>query len=216
MARHISHLKGALCALALIFAAALSAPANAALNYCSNVSGLPCLVNTVNQNADASAIPELVVESALSTALGSIVDLTLIDRVDKSFWSYPPEPSTMYGFGSHGLTVAATDFDYVPCGTPPYGGCYYQAVGGSYSYGGSQTISYITVGTYTNFAIYRVSDLLNNNWTTTDLSNFSNKLVHFALWATTQTHIDEPATLGLLLAGTAVLLWRRRRQTKAA
>ena len=220
MATQKSILTGAFAALALGLCAAVATPAQAALQYCGSATpNLPCLYDTVNQSSYASAIPESTVESAVQAAVGQAVDLILLDRIDFSFWlpNYgDPNGSASITRTSGDLSVTADSFNYVNPGVGPYGGNYWQADGGTYSYSGSQVIKYITIGTYTSFAVYRPSDLVGNNWSTLNLSGWSNKLVHFALWTARETKVDEPAMLGLLLAGTAFLLWRRRRLTKAA
>ena len=223
MATQKSILTSALAGLAFGICAAVTFPAQAALQYCGSATpDLPCLYNTANQSDNASAIPESSVESAVQSALGQVVDLMLVDRIDFSFWvpnyynGYNPNGSQSITKTSGDLSVTANSFDYVPLGVGPYGGNYWQAVGGTFAYTGSQALSYITIGTYTSFAVYKASDFLSNNWSTLNLSGWSNKLVHFALWSTKDTQVDEPATLGLLLAGTAFMLWRRRRSVKAA
>jgi hypothetical protein len=189
--------------------------AQAASYTCSGGDNLPCMVA-------GSTDVESSVEWLLSDISNQFVDLTLLDEVDHQFWVYPQDKGSNYkqtAYSTSGdLKVTASTWQWVKPGDGPYGGGYYQGIGGSATYFGDiSQIDYITISGYDGFIAFDAHDLINGNswtWNTANLFG-TNKLVHVALWTVKKT-VDEPMALALMLTGLTALAWRRSRKPRIA
>lgn len=210
-----------LSALALVTAFGVTAPAHAALDYCWNSPALPCAIGGTDSKAR--------VESALQAILGQVTEVMMIDSLQSNyFWNGQGDDTLITRTSGNGLTVTADTFQDATYGNNSH---YNQGVGGALSYNGanSNSIAYVTIGTYGDrFALYEFSELFDSNtgtyrWSTTNPNQIpggsgTQKIKSLAIWKVLSTPppggIPEPAPLALLMVGLTFVAWRRSRLHK--